>query len=257
MPTPRAPLAWAASLALALAPGCAPDAPGARGVVVLAAASLGGVLADLAPLWTARDGRPPQLSLAGSQTLAAQVRGGVAADVVATADWRTMEGLVREGLVEPPQEIATNRLVWIFRRGRDARPVPTRADFLREGGWRLALAAEPVPAGRYAREALRRLGLLEAARSQLVSLELDVRGVLSKVRLWEADVGLVYRSDVSPALRRELGVLELPAAAQVQARYVAAVLRDAPHPERGRAFVALVRSPEADPHFARAGFGRP
>lgn len=201
-------------------------------------------------------------SFAGSQTLAAQVRAGVRADVIASADPRALFSLADAGLISSPTRIATNRLVWVFgaeSSGRVPGPSedPLDAGFLSRGQWRLVLAATEVPAGRYARTALRGLGALEAARSQIVSHELDVRGVLAKVRSGDADVGLVYATDIPAARRDELLVRELPAAGRVRAEYALATLQTSTQPEVARAFARLVVSAEGRARLRGFGFGPP
>ncbi len=191
-------------------------------------------------------------SFAGSQTLATQVREGVAADAIATADEETLAPLVAANLVGEPVVFAKNRLVWLRR--RDLALEPAAALLAREGT-RLVLAGPDVPVGRYARTALARAGLLELAEQRLVSRELDVRGVVSKVALGEADLGIAYATDV-PA-DESIAAEELPDSAQVRARYPIAVIAASKHVETARAFADFTRSPPARVLLERAGFRIP
>lgn len=222
---------------------------------MLAAASLGDAFRELATAYRASGSADElRVSVAGSQTLAAQVREGIPADLIATADTATLDVLALEHAVVEPRTFAGNRLVWIVRRGlRDAAP-PGPAAFLDAATGSLVLAGPAVPAGRYARQALARLGLLEAAEVLLVSNELDVRGVVSKVRLGEVDAGIVYATDVTPAVARDLHRVELPAAAQVRVDYAIARLREAPHPEAAGRFLAWLAGERAASVLASAGF---
>jgi len=107
------------------------------------------------------------------------------------------------------------------------------------------LAAEAVPAGRYAREVLRRLGeeagfprgYARRALANVVSNEESVKSVMARVQLGEADAGLAYRSDVTAAAASALGVLEIPDPRNVVAQYPIAVLAAARDTADARAFV--------------------
>ncbi|MFQ5513162.1 MAG: molybdate ABC transporter substrate-binding protein [Myxococcota bacterium] len=234
------------------------EAGGNGTLVVLAAASMADPLRELgtAHARTHPNARPI-FSFAGSQVLAAQLRAGVQADVIATANPAIMGALAREGRVIDPVVFATNRMVWIVRRDPRLRAVPRDLDTLVRSDLRLVLAAPEVPAGRYARRSLARLGLLRAVESRLVSQELDVKGVVAKVRLAGADAGAVYATDVRPSWHEELAVLELPDAGQVEVRYVIAGVRDSRRPAEAAGFVAWVRSGPGHAVLRRHGFGTP
>ena len=226
-------------------------------LVVLGAASLAEVFHTLGrDFELAQPDTRVVFSFAGSQTLAMQLRAGVRADVIATANGEIMQSLLREGRVEPPQLFATNRVVWIVSSEVAPATWDALAVRLHEPGFRLVLAAPEVPAGRYARDALGRLSLRELALARVVSQELDVKGVVSKVQLGEAHAGIAYATDVAAA-RGALAAVEFPAEAQVHARYLAASTHSAPHPERARAFVAFLSGPEAEARLRASGFGPP
>ena len=88
----------------------------------------------------------------------------------------------------------------------------------------------------------------------VVSEEENVKSVVGKVQLGEADAGIVYASDVTPAVARFVRAIEIPAGANVIASYPIAVLRGSAQPEDARAFVALVRSPEGQRVLAKWKF---
>ena len=125
-------------------------------------------------------------------------------------------------------------------------------------GIKLVLAARAVPAGRYARQVLARAAadptfdpaFAEAALANVVSYEQNVRAVLTKVALGEADAGLVYASDT---LEAEVAVLEIPAHLNIDARYLLAPLADSAEPELARAFVDFVLSAEGQQLLAAHG----
>lgn len=224
-------------------------------IVVLAAASLTDVFREIGNAFEAEQERPALLSFAGSQTLATQLREGLRADVIAVADPEVMADLASLGLVDELLEFASSRIVWVLRRGRDGSSLGDPAE-LESSSWTLVLASPEVPAGAYARRALSALQLRQAAEARLVSQELDVRGVLAKLRLAGADLGMVYATDVSPN-DPELEVVELPPRARVVARYAAARVRESTHPEAAVAFLDFLESHQARDVLRRAGFETP
>lgn len=244
-----------AALAGALVLACAPSGDA---IVVLAAASLNESFQDLgAAFERAHPETSIVFSFAGSQTLAMQLRAGAGADVIATANPQIMDALAADGLVVDPEPFATNQLVWIAAPERAPRDSVELVETLPDSDWTLVLAAPEVPAGRYARAALQKLGLTEAAQTRVVSNELDVKGVLAKVQLGEADLGIVYATDVPSEIPHRVVVYKLPASARTQAQYVAAVVAGAGQPDAAAAFVQFLGSSEGQRILSRGGFGAP
>lgn len=229
---------------------------------VFAAASLADAFTELAREFErTHPGLAVQLNLAGSHQLASQLEQGAAADVFASADVRWMDHVrLRSLLTGEPRRFARNRLVVIVPRADPGRIA--RLQDLARPGVKLVLGARAAPVGRYSREMLQNLvrvpGFdLDFARrvmANVVSEEENVRAVAGKVQLGEADAGIVYRSDVTPALARSVRVLEVPARANVVASYPIAVLRGASRPEAARDFVTLVLSPAGQRVLERHGF---
>ncbi len=225
-----------------------------RELVVLAAASLAEVFAELAADYEAQSGVTVRTSFAGSQVLAAQLEAGIRAHVIAVANGQVMRRLETGGRVDRPVRFATNRLVWVTRRDAPAFDPEDLAELDR----RVVLAAPEVPAGDYARRALAQLGVLDALQTRLVSHELDVRGVVSKLLLAGADAGITYATDIGADERDRLRVQ--PLAVDVRASYlIATVARTVAHAvdADGRAFVEFVRGPHGQARLAEAGFGPP
>ena len=219
-------------------------------LTVFAAASLAESFGELGRLLEAsHPGLRVRFNFAGSQQLAAQIEQGAAADLFAAADERWMGVLAERGwLAEASRVFAHNGLVVVLPRSNPARI--GRLEDLARRGVKVVLAAPAVPVGAYSREVLRRLAAQPGftrdyatrVASNVVSEEENVKSVLAKVQLGEADAGMVYRSDVTPAAARQLRVLELPPAAQVTARYPIARVRGSPQPEAARAFLDLLAS---------------
>lgn len=253
---------WGAALAL-LVPGAGfhsrPDQP--ETLTVFAAASLTDAFGELGrTLERDQPGLQLRFNFAGSQQLAAQLEQGAKADVFASADQRWMSYIAERGLLgQPPQLFARNRLVVIVPQTNPARI--TRLEHLARRGVKLVLAAEAVPAGNYSREALRNLAAAPGfadryatrALANVVSQEENVKAVAAKVQLGEADAGMVYRSDVTPALVRYVRVLDIPDRYNVLASYPMAVLRGAPNPAAARTFLRLALSPAGQRILQRHG----
>ena len=183
---------------------------------------------------------------AGSSALVRQLHEGAPADVLATADTSTMQQAVAAGDAVAPHVFAHNRLEIVVPRG-NPKEVAGFADF---GRLRVvALAAPSVPAGRYAAEAFARAGLSVPAASQ----EPDVRAVLTKVELGEADAGVVYVTDALAAGDRVTRVT-IPSEHNVVASYLVATAPRSRHRSEAAEFVAAVRSPSGHRALGRFGF---
>lgn len=265
---PLAPLVLTAAAVLALG-GCAgparsaadaPTAPSGTAaaatpalegtLVVLAAASLTDVVTDLAARLEAQH---PALTVetgfAASSALATQVVGGAPADVLVTASPATM-ATVTDALGGDPVVVASNRLQIAVPAGNPG-AVTGLAD-LADPARTIALCAPEVPCGAVGATVLARAGVVAAPDT----LEQDVRAVLTRLRLDEADAGLVYRTDVIAAGGDVEGV-DVPDDVQEPTDYPALALPDAPHPAAAAAFVALLTGPTGRGLLADAGFDVP
>ncbi|MGH9276438.1 MAG: molybdate ABC transporter substrate-binding protein [Acidimicrobiales bacterium] len=219
-------------------------------VTVLAATSLTDAVADIAEAFETEHGDVDvALTFDGSAKLATAIIEGAPADVFASADEANLAKVTDAGLAERAgSAFATNQLQIVVAAGN---PLGiTGLDDL-TGDVVLSLCAVEVPCGSYAAKAFERAGLAAPAAGQ----EENVRGVLSRVQLGEADAGIVYVTDVLAAEGVE-GV-DLAADEQVEASYPAAALTDGPNPEAAAAFVAFLMGEEAQTILADYGFGPP
>lgn len=236
-------------------------ADGSRSLTVFAAASLADTFGDIAAAFERREANlRVRLHLAGSQQLALQLEQGARADVLACADERWMKRVQDLGLIEgEPVRFAQNGLVVMIPAANPAK-LRTLRDLSRPGV-KLVLAADAVPAGRYSRIALRNLGrdpalgpgYADAVLRNVVSEEENVRAVVGKVQLGEADAGIAYRSDVTPAVRRAVRTIGIPDSANVLAAYPIALAKGAREPRLGAAFIEFVAGPEGQSILARHG----
>ena len=215
------------------------------GLTVFAAASLTEVFETLDPDVT--------YSFAGSDELATQIREGAPADVYAAASPKYPQELFGEGIVEEPVVFATNKLVVIVPKGNPA-GISTVEDVAKQGV-KLVIADEGVPVGDYTRTVLGTFGL-DAALANVVSNEADVKGVVGKVALGEADAGFVYATDATTAAE-DVEVIEIPATAQPPVEYQIAVVADTERRDAAEAFLELLLGEEGQAVLTAAGFGLP
>lgn len=219
-------------------------------LTVFGAASLTEAFTDIgAAFEDDNPGVDVSLSFAGTPDLVAQIEQGAGADVLASADEANMERIVEGDLTKSePQVFATNRLAIVVEPG-NPKGIRGLAD-LAADDLIVVLAASEVPAGRYAAQILDEAGV----RIEPDSLEVDVKAVLTRVSLGEADAGIVYVTDVVAAGGDVLGI-EIPVDQNVIARYPIAVL--AGSSETAQAFVDFVLSAEGQGLLEAIGFGSP
>jgi len=170
------------------------------------------------------------------------------ADVILSASPKPLADLQADGLVEEPVAFASNRLVVVAPRSNPGK-VTHFADLARDGV-KLVLGAEGVPVGDYAREALELAGL-GAALDNVVSLEDDVKGVVGKVALGEADAGVVYATDVAAA-GDDLRSYRISDYFQPEIAYYAALV--SPGSEQGRDYLERLLGGEGQAALRTAGF---
>lgn len=245
-------VALLAALALAVgACGAAADAGGQRSreLSVFAAASLTDAFTQLGGDFTAaHPDVKVTFNFAGSNDLATQLQQGAPGDVLATADTKNMDAA--GDLVGAPHAFAGNKLVIAVAPG-NPEGITGLADLARTD-LKVVLAAPEVPAGKYAEEALAKAGVAVAP----VSLEVSVKGVVTKVSLGEADAGVVYVTDVAAA-GGKLDGIAIPEGQNVRATYPIAAVAASAHPDDAKAFVDLVLSPDGQKVLADAGFSLP
>ncbi|MFG2990480.1 molybdate ABC transporter substrate-binding protein [Streptomyces sp. NPDC048257] len=220
--------------------------PKAVNLTVLAASSLTDVFKAAGGEYEkTHPGTKVTFSFAGSQELAAQVKQGAPADALVTADTKTMDGLKAE--TGEATIIAKNRLVIAA-----AKANPFKIDELKDLAdtkIKVVLAAPEVPVGRYSKQ------ILDAQKIEVkpVSQEPNVRAVLSKVELGEADAGLVYKTD-SAKSGDKVATVDIPDEQNAVASYPAATLKQSRNAEDAAAFVTWLSTPEAQKILQDAGF---
>lgn len=237
---------------------CAPSAPDASPprLTVFAASSLREAFTALQPGFeAAHPGAQVVFSFAGSQELRTQLEHGALADVFASADQAQMAPLVASGRVREPSIFARNELVLAVRR-EAADELRSLADL--PAAKRVVLGGAEVPVGRYAAQVLDRAesaygaGFRGRVEARVVSREPNVRQVVAKLRLGEADAALVYRSDLAAA-GPDVVAVAIPPELNAIAEYPVAVVAETRQPALAAAWIALLSAPEGARALSSAG----
>jgi molybdate transport system substrate-binding protein len=222
--------------------GTAGAAPQAQ-ITVYAAASLTDVLPKIDP--------SPKYSFGGSNTLAAQIQQGAPVDVFASANMTIPNQLYAKSLCSKPVVFTRNALVIVLPK---ANPAGIHSVYdLTKAGVKLDIADAGVPVGSYTLQILKNMNLTSAVLKNVVSQETDVREVLAKVALGEADAGFVYSTDARTVPGRVV-VLKVPAWAQSKVQYGMCVVTKSGDRTDARAFVNRVLSKSGQAKLLAAGF---
>lgn len=227
---------------------CGSEEGGPPRLTVFAAASLAPAFEQYAAGFEQAE---VQLSFAGSDELAAQIRQGLVPDVYAAANTELPEALAEEGLLAEPVVFAANELVLAV----PADSAIERVGDLTEPGVGIGVGDESVPVGSYTNEVLERLGH-ERARAILDRVETsepDVSGIVAKLTQGAVDAGFVYASDVLAA-DGEMRAIELPSRLQPAVAYGIGISSEAEQPTAAKDFVAGLLDGAGPDALAEAGF---
>lgn len=234
-------------------------------LTIFAAASLTDAFDEIATAYAAQNPDVRVLAnYAGSSQLAVQLSEGATADVFASANPRQMQAVIDNGrITATPVPFATNRLTIIVPADNPA-GIGTPADLARPGTL-LVLALPGVPVRDYTDQAIANLStdpsygtqFADAVYANLVSEESNVRQVVAKVTLGEADAGIVYTSDITPDVADQVRQIAIPPAQNISATYPIAPLGNAPHPDIAQDFIDFVLSETGQQILQRWGFGPP
>ncbi len=244
--------------ALLLASGLPQSPARAQGgdLVVFAAASLKNALDAVNAQWQKETGKKAVISYAASSALAKQIEQGAPAQMFISADLDWMDYVAQKNLIKPDtrSNLLGNRIVLIAPKDK-AQPVEIKAGFdLAKvlGDGRLAMAnVDAVPAGKYGKAALEKLGVWASVSSKVAQAE-NVRAALLLVSRGEAPAGIVYQTDAAAdANVKVIGVF--PEDTHPRIIYPIALTANADHPDAA-AFLAYIKSAKAKPVFEAQGF---
>ena len=242
------------------------DVPAISGnLTIFAAASLTEAFNQMkADIESANPGTKLTFNFAGSSALRTQITQGAQADVFASADQANMDPLVQAGDIDGDTSIfAGNRLVLLLPANNPAN-IKSLKD-LANSGVKLVLAQEQVPVGNYARQSLDKLSADPAYGSDfkdkvlanVVSNELNVKDVVAKVQLGEADAGIVYKTDASSADQSKVTMIDIPDQYNVLAQYPVGVVKGGSNADGARAFIQYLLSPAGQAVLNKYGFISP
>jgi molybdate transport system substrate-binding protein len=244
-----------------LVASCSNDDRG-QAITVFAAASLTDAFNEIADDFEAANPDTEVVfNFAGSPTLVTQLEQGADADVLATADQQNMANAIEKNLVaDEGRTFARNRLVIIVPEDNPGGVTAPRD--LGNPGVKLVLAAPDVPVGRYARESLDKFAadatygtdFSSEVLANLVSEEPNVKAVVTKIQLGEADAGIVYVTDVSADVSGDISQIEIADEFNVIASYPIAVTAEAGEPGPAQAFVSYILSAEGQATMEEFGF---
>jgi molybdate transport system substrate-binding protein len=212
-------------------------------ITVYAAASLTNVFPQI--------DRGPRYSFGGSNTLAAQIQQGAPADVFASANMTLPAQLFAKGLCSKPVVFTRNTLVIVVPKSNPAK-LRSIYDLTRKGV-KLVIAGSGVPVGSYTLQVLRNMNLSAAVLANVVSRETDVREVLAKVALGEADAGFVYSTDAK-TVPGKVAIVKVPAWAQPKVQYGACIVSRSQNKADAQAFINKLVSKAGQATLISFGF---
>ncbi len=241
---PRLALLGVLTLALAVPGGGSARSGGSGRLAVFAAASLTDVFPAI--------NNAPAYSFAGSDQLAFQIQQGAAADVFAAASPKYPDLLYKQDLVLKPIAFATNTLVVIVPKSNPGN-IHSVLDLTRPG-LKVVIGDSSVPVGSYTLTVLKNLGITDGVLKNVVSKEPDVKSIVAKVALGEADAGFVYVTDVKP-VRGKVLAIALRESAQPHVVYEVAVVKAGKHRQAAYRFVTALIRPAAQRKLVTFRFG--
>ena len=253
----------AAGLAAVVVAGCSsggssstssassPAAASTGTITVFAAASLTGTFTQLGKQFeAAHTGDTVKFSFGPSSGLATQITSGAPADVFASAAPKNMQDVVSAGDASNPQTFAKNKMEVAVPPNNPAKV--TSVNDLAKKSVKVALCQPQVPCGVVAAEVFKNTGITVKP----VTLQADVKSVLTQVELGNVDAGMVYVTDAKAAGTKVKGIT-IPANENASTLYPIATISNSKHKSEAQAFVAYVLSPAGQQGLAAAGFEKP
>lgn len=231
-------------------------------ITVFAASSLTEAFQELGKQFeTDHPGTKVTFNFGGSSALATQINEGAPADVFASADPAQMKAVTDKGSADAPVNFATNVPVVVVPKGDNT---VMSFEGLATPGVKLVLAAPEVPIGNYARQILTNasgadgisITFSDDVLKNLQSNEANVRAVLAKIQVGEADAGIVYQTDAA-TVKDEVTTLTIPEKYNVTATYPVTSMTTSSHHDVAAAFIQYLTSDAGEAIMAQYGFGGP
>jgi molybdate transport system substrate-binding protein len=244
--------------------GCGVNAtPGKKNLTIFAAASLNEAFGEIAEAFEKENTNVKiRFNFAGSQQLAQQIVQGAQADVFASANIEQMDNIARAGRIDESTRLifTKNRLILIA--SPDVKPEARSLASLTQPGIKIVLADKAVPVGKYSLELLQKAeqqgkmgeNLQSRVFKNVVSNEQDVKSVVNKVALGEADYGIAYLSDTYGIASTKIIRIDIPDDLNAVAKYPIAVLTESTMSQSAKNFVAFVASSRGQTILRKYGF---
>lgn len=231
-------------------------------ITVFAASSLTYAFKQIAADFRAANpGASVEFNFGGSPALVAQLDQGATADILATADQKNMQAALEKKLVrDAGTPFVKNRLVIIVPKSNPG-GITSPKD-LAKPGLKLVLAQKDVPVGNYARQSLDKFSadatygaaFTQSVLANIVSEESNVKAVVTKVQLGEADAGMVYTTDVTSGVAGDITTVAIDDQFNIIATYPIAITKDAGKPDVAQAFIDFVLSEKGQATLKQYGF---
>lgn len=263
VPPTTAPTVTSVPVAATPTTAATPAASDSKNLTVLAAASLTESFTELGKMFEAQNpGVKVSFNFAGSQQLAQQLDQGADADVFASASKKYMDAAVTSKRVnqDDAKTFVKNRLVVIYPKANPGGLKELKD--LAKTGLKLDLADKSVPVGQYALDFLDKAvkdttygaQFKASVLKNVVSYEDNVKAVVTKVSLGEADAGIVYVTDITADAADKVDKIDIPDALNTVANYPIAPISDSKNADLAKAFVSLVLSSDGQAVMAKYGF---
>ncbi|WCK54885.1 molybdate ABC transporter substrate-binding protein [Aneurinibacillus sp. Ricciae_BoGa-3] len=226
-------------------------------MVAFVAANATDPMSSLIKTFQDKDGVQVIPNFAGTQILETQIEQGAKADFFLSADLSHVQKMKQEGLLDNFQIVSKTHPVIIIPKTN------AKIQSLQDLGTKqlkLIIGVDSVPVGKYTRKIFNKANSVYGndfsakAMSHVVSMETNVKEVLQKVAMGEADAGIVYRTDVTKKLLQKVDIIEIPKELNVTATNYIAVPKNAPHPQLGEELMKLMLSPEGQATFHNFGY---
>ena len=261
--TPAAPAATNAPAPTAMAASTAAPADATGELTVFAAASLTAAFKEIGQKFgTANGGATVTFNFAGSDQLATQITQGAPADVFASANKKQLDVVIKAGEIISGTErtFVRNRLVVVYPKDNPAKLAALKD--LANPGIKIVLANKRVPVGGYALDFLAKASKLPeytetyspTVIKNIVSYEENVKAVLNKITLGEADAGIVYTTDAATVTDGSIGTLDIPDNLNTIASYPIAATKSAKNADLAKKFVDYVLSADGQQILVKYGF---
>ncbi len=233
-----------------IAAGPAVTAPSGKEIVIFAASSLTDPLIEASPAFSnANGGVRLTFNFGGTPQLRTQLEQGARADVFLSANVEQMQAAIKSGAVSGATPVfAQNKLVVITPKSNPGKI--TKLEDLARPGVKVIITQKDVPVGVYTREAFKKMAANRAfgadfearVNANIKSEESNVKQLVTKVQLGEADAAVVYSSDVSAKVSPDVATIPVPDEFNTIADYLAAVVKDAREPALARSFIGFLAS---------------